>query len=478
MEEFLFRIDEVRWRLSMEAMPGMKVPGLIYADKEIMEQALGDNALAQVANVACLPGIQNFSFAMPDIHQGYGFPIGGVAAFDLQEGVISPGGVGYDICCGVRLLVSDIEKEQIIPVLDSLASSIYSRVPSGVGSKVSAKLSQKELQRVLERGAVWAVEKGMGETGDLDFIENRGRYEQADPSCVSDRAKKRGLAQLGTLGSGNHFLEVQVVDRIFERSSADVMGLREGAITVMVHCGSRGLGHQVCDDYIRVMARAMGHYGIRVPDRQLCSVPVLSREGKDYMGAMYSAANFALANRQIITSRLREVFSRFFSGRDLKLLYDVSHNMAQVEEHSLGTSSPSRVCVHRKGATRALPPGHPLLPELYRETGQPVLVPGSMGTASYVLAGTARGGKECFASTCHGAGRIMSRHSARKETDGNRVRQELKQRGIIVKAESLSTVSEEKPSAYKNVERVIEVVEKAGIGKKIARLRPLAVIKG
>ena len=478
MKEFLSRIDEVRWKLSEEAMPQMKVPGFIYADSLIMEHALQDKSIQQVANVACLPGIRDFSFAMPDIHQGYGFAIGGVAAFDLEEGVISPGGVGYDISCGIRLLVSDISKDEAQSVIEDLASALYAKVPSGVGSSVRTKLSPKELLAVLEEGAGWTAKKGMATPDDLEAIENKGCYKDADPESVSKRALNRGLDQLGTLGSGNHFIEVQIVDKVFDSASASVMGLKEGMIAVMIHCGSRGLGHQVCDDNLRIMNKAMDRYGIEVPDRQLCSVPIQSREGQEYMGAMYSAANFALANRQVITANVRDVFSNFFTGQDLRLLYDVSHNMAQIEDHPGPGGSSRKLCVHRKGATRALPPGHKLLPINYRSIGQPVFVPGSMGTVSYVLAGTAKAAEECFASTCHGAGRAMSRRAAKKETDARTLKEDLKSKGIIVKADRISTLLEESPSAYKDVDRVIGIVEKADISRKVARLKPLAVIKG
>ncbi len=467
----------VRWILPREAQKGMRVPGLIYGDAETVRGMEGEKSLQQVANVATLPGIIGYSYCMPDIHQGYGFPIGGVAAFDEDEGIISPGGVGYDISCGVRLMASDAEIDEVRPHVRELTARLFSSVPCGVGSHGAVKLNRKELIAVLRKGALWAVEKGLGDGEDLRSIEKGGTLENTDPSAVSQRALERGQNQLGTLGSGNHFIEIQVVDRIFDLAVARRFGLQEGQITLMVHCGSRGLGHQVCDDQIRIMLNAMKRYGIAVPDRQLCCAPLDSPEGRCYMSAMRAAANFALANREVIGHHLRESFRKCLPGRAIRLLYDVSHNMAHMEEH-LWEGRRRRLCVHRKGATRALPPGHPELPDHLKPAGQPVLIPGSMGTASYVLVGTARGAEECFASTCHGAGRRLSRHASRNETSAGGLVRDLEARGIFVQAESLRTLEEEAPQAYKDVDSVVDIVERAGISRKVARLRPLAVIKG
>lgn len=455
----------------------MRVPGLIYGDSETVRNMEGEKSLDQLANVATLPGIVGYSFCMPDVHQGYGFPIGGVAAFRENDGIISPGGVGYDISCGVRLMVSNLGADEVKPHVPSLASLLFSAIPCGLGSHGALKLNRKELDAVLRKGALWTVENGLGEHGDLKSIEERGTLEEADSKAVSQRALERGLDQLGTLGSGNHFLEIQVVDRIFDPTAARAFGLEEGQVTVMVHCGSRGLGHQVCDDYIRVMLGAMKHHRIQVPDRQLCCAPLHSEEGQRYLSAMKAAANFALANREIIGHRIRQAFQKMFKGERLQLLYDVSHNMAHMEDH-IWRGENLRLCVHRKGATRAFPPGHPDLPDHLRATGQPVLIPGSMGTASYVLVGTKRGAQECFSSTCHGAGRRLSRHAARESTSAGEITRQLKDKGIFVQADSIRTLEEEAPQAYKDVDRIVNIVEQAGISRKVARLKPLGVIKG
>ncbi len=478
MREFLVKKDAFRWELSMEAEKGMRVPGFLYADNYIIEKLEEENALVQVANVACLPGIKKYSFAMPDIHWGYGFAIGGVAAFDEEDGIISPGGVGYDISCGVRLLSADLTSEEARGSLHSLTSGIFTHVPCGLGSRVAERLNRKELDNVLQEGSVWALKRGYASRDDLAATENGGCLEDADPGRVSEKAKERGKDQLGTLGSGNHFIEIQVIENVYDIEKAALLGLKRGSITVMIHCGSRGLGHQVCDDNIRAMSKVMAKYGIEVPDRQLVSVPIQSPEGRSYFGAMYSAANFAIANRQIITKRVRDVFEKIFPGRELRLVYDISHNMAHMEEHIDAKGDREKLCVHRKGATRALPPGHGSLYEPYLTTGQPVLIPGSMGTASYILTGTGRAAAECFASTCHGAGRVLSRHAARKTSDGHALRQKLEDQGISVMAGSYKTLSEETPLAYKDVDHVVDVVDRAGISCKIARLVPLAVIKG
>ena len=455
----------------------MLVPALVYGDIETVRAMEGERSLEQAANVAMLPGIVGYSFCMPDVHQGYGFPIGGVAAFREQDGIISPGGVGYDISCGVRLMTSNLSATEIQSRIPLLISFLATNIPCGIGSHGALDLSRKDLLSVLQKGATWAVAKGFGEAADLKSIEANGCIEGANPDNLSQKALERGLGQLGTLGSGNHFLEIQMVDRIFDENLAGAFGLSEGQITFMIHCGSRGLGHQVCDDYLRIMLQAMTHYGIQVPDRQLCCAPIGSCEAKRYLSAMRAAANYALANREIIGHRVRESLQHFFPGSDIHLLYDVSHNMAHIERHTY-LDKTFNLCVHRKGATRALPPGHIDLPLHLKNTGQPVLIPGSMGTASYVLVGTQRGAEECFASTCHGAGRLMSRTEARKTTSADQTVRQLKEKGIFVHAESLRTLEEETPVAYKNVDRIVDIVEKAGISRRVARLKPLGVIKG
>jgi len=473
----LKQLDHVRWLLDKDFKAGMRVTGLIYGDSYIIQNLEKEGALEQIANVACLPGILKHSYAMPDVHWGYGFPIGGVAAFSMDDGIISPGGVGYDISCGVRVMLTFLDQDEMKPHIDELTAAIFTKVPCGVGSKGAIKIGESDLLDVLANGALWAVKKGYGTKEDLECIEERGRLPHADASYVSKKALERGKPQLGTLGSGKHFLEIQVIDEIYDENAARRFGLNLGQVTVMIHCGSRGLGHQVCDDYIKVMLRAMNKYGISVPDRQLCCAPLKSEEAKQYLGAMQAAANYALANREIIGHLVREVFGDFFPKSDLKLLYDVSHNMAHIEKHEV-EGKQIDVCVHRKGATRAFPPGHPSLPEKYRQVGQPVIIPGSMGTESYILVGTKRGMEECFASTCHGAGRVLSRKAAMKSEKADTILKRLEDRGIKVMAETMGTVREEIPEAYKDVSRVVDVVEKAGISRKVARLRPLAVIKG
>jgi tRNA-splicing ligase RtcB len=475
------RIDACRWRIPREG--AMRTEGLVFASDALMAILKEEQALEQVANVATLPGIVGPSIAMPDIHWGYGFPIGGVAAFDPdQDGVVSPGGVGYDINCGVRLLRSALEAEEIRPQLKALADALFRNVPSGVGShRRDLRLSVHEERQVLQQGARWAVAHGFGAEADLDHIEEGGTIPGADPEYISERALERGRAQLGTLGSGNHFLEVQVVEQIGDAAAAEALGLFPGQVTVTIHTGSRGFGYQVCDDYLRVMLAASRKYGIELPDRQLCCAPLVSPEGRQYLAAMACAANFAFANRQLITAWVRESFEQVL-GRgpgDLRLsvIYDVCHNIAKYETHLVGGRE-RRLCVHRKGATRAFPPGHPQTPELYKKVGQPVLIPGDMGRYSYVLVGTQGAFEETFGSTCHGAGRVMSRHAAKKVAHGRSIEAELAARGILIRAASRATVVEEIPEAYKDVMEVVNVVEQAGIGKIVARLRPMAVIKG
>ena len=460
----------------------MRVPGRIYADAALLRAITADKSPEQVRNVATLPGIVGYSLAMPDMHWGYGFPIGGVAGTDVEEGVISPGGVGYDINCGCRLVRTGLDVEEIRPQLDRIVDRLFREIPCGVGSHGAIpKLSRREAEEVLLRGAAWAVARGLGEADDLARTEDGGCMPGADPARVSDRAKERGLDQLGTLGSGNHFLEIQYVEEVFDRAAAAAMGLARGAVTLMIHSGSRGLGYQVCDDYLRVMARAVDRYRISLPDRQLACAPIGSEEGRAYLAAMACAANFAWANRQILMHLAVEALQRALGtgprGLGARLVYDVCHNIAKIEEQTVGGRR-RRLCVHRKGATRALGPGHALVPEAYRAVGQPVLIPGDMGRASYVCAGTRRAEEETLGSTCHGAGRVLSRHGALKAAKGRAIHRELADRGVIVRARGRKTLAEEMPQAYKDVDAVVEVMHRSGILTKVARLRPVGVIKG
>ncbi|MCZ6688526.1 MAG: RtcB family protein [Planctomycetota bacterium] len=474
------RIDENRWLIPRHG--GMKTEGLVFASEAMMKTLRGDPSLVQVANVAHLPGILGRSMAMPDIHWGYGFPIGGVAAFDENDGVISPGGVGYDINCGVRLLRSNLGWKDVEGKMDPLVESLFRNIPTGVGShRKDFRVPPGEYDDLLRDGARWAVSKGFGREEDPSRIEEGGRLPGADPGEASDRAKQRGKNQLGTLGSGNHFVEVQVVDEIFDSAVAKGIGLEQDSIAVMIHTGSRGFGYQVCDDSIKRMLKASRKYGIELPDRQLCCAPLTSPEGKQYLAAMATAANYAFANRQIITHWVRESFEKVLGRRSsdigLDLVYDVCHNIAKFEDHRVNGKM-QRVCVHRKGATRAFPPGHADLPEIYRETGQPVLVPGDMGRYSFVLVGTDGAYGETFGSSCHGAGRAMSRTKAGKIARDRPIVREMREQGIIVRASGMKTLREEIPEAYKDVADVVGVVDRAGIGKKVARLRPVGVIKG
>ncbi|HKK27204.1 MAG TPA: RtcB family protein [Gemmatimonadota bacterium] len=479
MEIELRRMDRVRWKIPRNGE--MRVDGLVYADDGIMETLREDQALRQVANVATLPGIVKHSLAMPDIHWGYGFPIGGVAAFDEDEGVISPGGVGYDINCGVRLLRSDLEAESAREKIETLVEGLFHALPSGVGSHRSdVVLDRDQLTELLVEGAGWLVERGWGREDDLESIEAGGRLPGADPGALSERALSRGTDQVGTLGSGNHFAEVQAVEEIYDADTARAFGLEPGKVALMIHSGSRGLGYQVCDDYLETMLDAAGRYGIELPDRQLCCAPLSSEEGKRYLGAMAAAANYAFSNRQMMAHKARNVFGRLFGdevAESMRTVYDVCHNIAKLEEHEVDGAR-RRLCVHRKGATRAFPAGHPELPERYRETGQPVLVPGDMGRYSYVAVGTPGGFGETFGSSCHGAGRLKSRTQSRKDTRGRSLFREFRDRGIFVRSDERSTVAEEVPEAYKDVKSVMAVVEAAGIGRPVARLRPLGVVKG
>lgn len=460
----------------------MNVPGLIFADERLIEGIRGDASLQQVYNVACLPGIVGASMAMPDIHWGYGFPIGGVAAFDLDEGVISPGGVGYDINCGVRLLRSDLTHEEAQTRIRDLVEALFRNVPTGVGSHRSdLRLDAKSLTRVLAGGAEWAVRSGYGDTRDLLYIEEGGRLAGANPDHVSARARERGRSQLGTLGSGNHFLEVQRVAEIYDEAAARALGLERDLITISIHTGSRGLGYQVCDDFLQQMLRASRKYGIHLPDPQLCCAPVKSEEGKRYMGGMYAAANFAFANRQLITHWVRQTFEKVFlkgpADLGIEVVYDVCHNIAKVESH-LVDGKERLLCVHRKGATRAFAAGDPRTPEAYSEVGQPVLIPGDMGRCSYVLVGTRRATEETFGSTCHGAGRRLSRAAAKRSARGRSIVREMEERGVIVRSKGYATLAEEIPEAYKDVSEVVDVVQRAGISRRVAKLVPIGVIKG
>ena len=476
------RIDEYRWRIPQDAKPGMRVPAIIFADEKLMDQIRHDQSLEQAANSAMLPGIIKAAYAMPDIHQGYGLPIGAVVATDPESGVITPGGVGYDINCGVRLLRTDLTKTEVMPRLKDLVNALFAAVPAGVGSHGKVRLTREDAHQPLVKGARWAVERGLGEPEDLEAAEASGCIGGADPDAVSHKAYERGRDQLGTLGSGNHFLEVQIVEKIYDEQAANVLGLFPDQATVLIHSGSRGFGHQVCTDYLATMERALKKYGIQLPDRQLACTPVRSEEATAYLGAMRAAANYAWANRQCMTHWAREVFQKVFkkSSRDLglSLVYDVAHNIAKLEDHEVDGKK-MQVVVHRKGATRAFPPGHPELPERYRGIGQPVLVPGDMGRASFVLVGTQGAMLETFGSTCHGAGRVMSRAAAIRAAKGRAIERELEDRhGVYVRATGRDSLKEEMPEAYKNVQDVVTVCHNAGISKMVAKLKPIGCIKG
>jgi len=464
----LERLGPYLWRIPRDAERGMRVPGLVVADERLIAAIKSDASLEQLANGATLPGIVKAALAMPDIHQGYGLPVGGVVATDAERGVVSPGAIGFDINCGVRLLRTALEAAEIGDRMDRLVDALYAAVPTGVGSRGSLSLDAKALDNVMQRGAAWAVERGYGLGEDLARIESEGRIPGADPARVSDRARERGRRQLGTLGSGNHFLEIQVVAEVHDARAASALGIRVGQLTVMIHTGSRGLGHQVCTDYLDVTGKALRRYGITVPDRQLACAPVDSAEGRAYLGAMGAAANFAFANRQVLSHWAREVFERALGigGRALGMavVYDVAHNIAKEEEHEVDGAR-RRLLVHRKGATRAFP-------------GQPVIVPGDMGRASYLLLGTEVAMRETFGSTCHGAGRLLSRTAAVKAARGRRIDQELRARGVVARATGRDALAEEMPEAYKDVTEVVDVVHRFGISSRVARLRPLGVIKG
>ncbi len=477
----LKRLSDNLWEIPKSG--DMNVPGRIYISQKMMEIFLqNDEALQQVINVAQLPGIQKYSLAMPDIHWGYGFPIGGVAATDLQEGVISPGGVGYDINCGVRLAATSLEYNFVQDKIEALISNLFQTIPTGVGAHGAIKkLSQNEIRHVLTKGSVWALENDLGQQSDIDFTEESGTLKNADPDAISQRAIERGIDQVGTLGSGNHFCEVDVVEEIYNDKAASIFGLCKNQIVIQIHTGSRGLGYQVCDDYLKTILKASNSYGYKLPDKQLACAPIDSKEGKDYLSAMQSAANFAWNNRQVIMHLVKKSFLKTFkmteSELGFSLVYDVCHNIAKIEEHRINGET-KKVCVHRKGATRAFPPGSKMIPSKYREVGQPVLVPGDMGRYSFVTVGTEKAMLETFGSSCHGAGRNLSRTKAVKDAKGRNLFDELKQKGIVIQATGYKTIAEEMPEAYKDVSEVVDVMHKEGITKKVAKLRPIGVIKG
>ncbi|MDY6822493.1 MAG: RtcB family protein [Thermodesulfobacteriota bacterium] len=475
----LRQIDDHRWEVMKTG--AMRVPGIIYTSATMIDDIRRDAACQQVANVATLPGICKASLAMPDIHFGYGFPIGGVAAFDLDEGIISPGGVGYDINCGVRLAGTRLMVDEVIPRLEDLANALAAGVPSGVGVKGSLKLSVSEEKKAIAQGSLWAVKHGLGDPEDIDHTEDGGCIEGADPAAVSDKALDRGRTQIGTLGSGNHFMEIGVVKDIYDEQTAARFGLFMDQITVMIHSGSRGLGHQVCDDYLKTMAKAVHKEHIPLVDKQLACTHINSAAGKRYFSAMACAANYAWINRQVLMHHAREIFPRVFQKGPaeigMQLIYDVCHNIAKKETHEIDGEK-RLVCVHRKGATRSLPSGHPDLCEKYRGTGQPVITPGDMGTGSYVMVGCEKAMAQTFGSTCHGAGRILSRNAAKKTARGRDIFAEMKAQGVILRCSGKSTAAEEMPEAYKNVDDVVKVIHEAGISRKVARIKPLAVFKG
>ena len=469
------RVDATTWRI--EPTGAMRVPGIIFADESLIRD-MDDKVYEQTTNVATLPGIVKAAYVMPDAHWGYGFPIGGVAAFDADEGgVISAGGVGFDVSCGVRTMLCHLKASDIAPVQKQLAESLYQQIPAGLGSKGTITLDPFEMDAMLKGGARWAIERGWGKTSDLERIEEHGQMAGAEPTCVSNRAKERQRREMGTLGSGNHYLEVQAITEIFDEEAAASFGLKQDEVVVGIHCGSRGLGHQIGTEFLREMLPAAAAAGIALPDRELACAPIKSEVGQRYLGAMRAATNCALANREIIGHYARRVFAHFFPNTDLDLLFDVSHNTCKVESHKANGGS-RQLFVHRKGATRAFGPNHPDLPEALRKTGQPVLIGGSMGTGSYVLVGAATSEAKSFASACHGAGRAMSRHAALRAWSGRQIVDDLAQRGILIRSPSTRGVAEEAPGAYKDVGAVVAAAEQAGLARRVARLRPLICIKG
>jgi len=475
------KIGENQYQIDADSNLGMKVPVRIYADEPLLQKMLSDRTIMQAQNVSCIPGIVGQSIVLPDGHEGYGFPVGGVAAMDAEEGMISPGGVGYDINCGVRLLRTNLTEQEVRSKLKELVNDLFSSIPSGVGSKGAIRLSPSELDEVLVRGVSWAIDHGYGSSNDSDVCEENGQIPNADPNKVSDKARKRGAPQLGSLGSGNHFLEVQKVAEIHDEEAANRMGIKEGTITILIHCGSRGFGHQVCSDYLRVAEQAMTKYDINLPDRELACVPNTSEEGESYRKAMFAALNFAWSNRQMITHWTRKSFERVFnqteSDLDMKLVYDVAHNIAKIEKHKVDGKE-RKVVVHRKGATRAFPANRDEIPLRYRDLGQPVLVPGSMGTASWILLGQPNSMDLSFGSTAHGAGRTMSRTKARRNFNEDDVKKSLNEKGIFIKALTRDGIVEETPQAYKDVDAVVNVSHNLGIATKVAKLVPIGVIKG
>ncbi|MEM2102407.1 MAG: RtcB family protein [Candidatus Bathyarchaeia archaeon] len=479
----LEKISEFMWRIPQKYKRGMRVPGLVLADAELLEKMKTDRTLEQCANVAHLPGIYKYAITLPDGHEGYGFPIGGVAATDYEEGVVSPGGVGYDINCGVRLLTTNMSEADIRPKLVELTNAIFNNVPCGLGSRrKDFHVTFNELDRIAREGVPWLIEQGLGWKEDVEHCEERGRMEAADPNKVSSAAKNRGITQIGTLGSGNHFLEIQKVNKIYDQKVAKTFGItHEGQITVMIHCGSRGFGHQICSDYLRVMERAVHKYKIELPDRELACAPGNSDEAQDYYQAMACAVNYAFANRQAIAHWVRQSFEQVFKKPaetfGLKLVYDVAHNIAKIEEHKTNGET-RKVWIHRKGATRAFPPNHEAVPADYRAVGQPVIIPGSMGTSSWLLVGTAKAMEISFGSTAHGAGRMLSRAAAKRQFWGGEIKKTLESRGMVIRAASQVVLAEEADPAYKDVDKVAEVSDKLGIATRVVRLVPLAVVKG
>lgn len=477
----LKKLSDVLYEIPRGYRPDMRVPARVYADDELLEMAMRDRSMEQLINTATLPGVVRYALAMPDMHQGYGFPIGGVAATLLPNGVISPGGVGYDINCGVRLLSSTIRADEIKPYIQPLMSALFKNVPSGVGRGGDVQVSARDLDEVLEQGSRWAKRRGYATDEDLAHTEEGGSMAGGDASKVSQRAKKRANDQVGTLGSGNHFLEIDEIVEVYDEEVAKRFGLRVGDIAVWIHSGSRAMGHQICTDYVSSLQSAVDRYKIRLPDRELVCAPFDSPEGQAYFAAMVCAANYAWANRQVMTYLTRRTFEEVLGGKvkdwHLRLVYDVAHNIAKIEEYKIDGQK-VKLCVHRKGATRSFGPGHSALPPDYRDVGQPVLIPGDMGTASYVLVGTKQAMEESFGSTCHGAGRVASRAAAKRQIRGEQLRAELEEKGIVVKAGSMAGLAEEAPEAYKDIDRVVEVVHKAGLARKVARLEPIGVMKG
>ncbi len=478
-KENINKIEDYLWEIPQSFRPDMRVSARILSFETLLDDIIDDRSLNQLVNVATLPGIKKASFVMPDVHEGYGFPIGGVAATVYPEGAISPGGIGYDINCGVRLLTSQLQIKDATNKLEALAKELYAQIPSGMGKGGQLKLSLGQMEEVLKKGAEWAVEQGYGTKEDLTYMEGHGKLAGADPVFISDMAKKRGADQLGTIGSGNHFVEVDYVEEIYDDTIAKAYGLQKGQVVILIHTGSRGLGHQVATDHIRRMMAAMPQYGIKLPDRELACVPFNSREGQEYFKAMCAAANYAWCNREVISWEARNAWKNIFGekGGELKLLYDVAHNIAKIETHTI-EGVEQKMIVHRKGATRAFGPGFQELPEAYKMVGQPVLIPGSMGTCSYVLAGTSKSHEITFGSCCHGAGRRLSRTAAKRQVNAPILKEQLRERGIFVEAGSLKGIAEEAPIAYKDVNLVVETVNTAGIAKKVAKLHPVAVVKG